>query len=74
MLHFIIHNQSLRSFTVGVGGGHRGTIKKGLGTECERIGTFRGFGTERVRLRTFKKSQKLFFFFTQKEHLPALKF
>ena len=26
----------------------------GFGTECERLGTFRGFGTERARLDTFR--------------------
>ena len=50
----IIHNQSLRSFTAGVGGRHRGTIKRALGTERARLGTFRGLGTERARLGTFR--------------------
>ena len=51
---FIIHNQSLRSFTAGGGGRHRGKIKRGLGTERARLATFRGFGTQRAKLGTFR--------------------
>ena len=47
-------DQSLRSFTAGGGGRYRGTIKRGLGTERARLGTFRGFGTEHARLGTFR--------------------
>ena len=55
--HFIIsfHNQSLRSFTAEGGGRHRGTLKRGLGTERARLGTFKGFGTEHATLGTSKK-------------------
>ena len=38
-------DQSLRSFTVGGGAQPGGSIKRGLGTERARLGTFRGFGT-----------------------------
>ena len=35
-------------------------IKRGLGTERARLGTFRAFGTERARLGTFRGFQKKF--------------
>ena len=47
-------DQSLRFFTAGGAGWHRGSIKRGLDTERARLGTFRGFGTERARLGTFR--------------------
>ena len=44
----------LRSSTAGGGGRHRGTIKRGLGTERAKLGIFRGLGTERARLGTLR--------------------
>ena len=53
MLISSFHNQSLRSFTAGGAGQHRGTIKRGLGKESAKLGIFTSFGTESVRLGTF---------------------
>ena len=60
------------------------SIKRGLGTERARLGTFRGFatararmgnfrgfGTERARLGTFNQNFEIF---SQNEHLPAQRF
>ena len=69
--HFIIHNQSIRSFTAVGGGRNRGTIKRGLCTERARLGTFRGFGSERAILGTLRKISKKWCFLTQKEQKPG---
>ena len=47
-------DQSLRFFTAGGAGWHRGSIKIGLDKDRARGGTFRSFGTERARLGTFR--------------------
>ena len=44
---------------------------RGFGTERARLGTFRGFGTERARLGTLNQNFEIF---TQNEHLPAQRF
>ena len=55
---------------LGTEGARLGTFRD-LGTERARLGTFRGFGTERARLSTFKKNLKKCCFFTQKEQKPG---
>ena len=54
--HFIISFTTSRfaPSQKGVGGRRRGTIKRGLGTESAKLGTFKGLGTESARLGTFR--------------------
>ena len=57
--HSFIHFHSEPALRAGRQGGRKSassTIKRGLGTERARLGTFRGLGTERARLGTFNQN------------------